>query len=252
VIIYPSSRVLPYVYIGIHKITGHIYIGSRTAENLKLPSHLDLFRYRTSSKTVRPEFDQYNWTIVAEFFNGNDAYDFEQELIYCNWHNLLLMNKNCHYNSKKRFKAVKGIPKPEGFGQIVRDRMIGKCKGPQSKDHIEKRANSRRGKTATDEQKQKYSLAQQKRYSTTADSEITRKRKSDSHNGVYEIKSPDGRVWITDVGLKEFATIHQDELKISYWQLFNAYRKCYNNTSTIRKRKDNNNWQVTRIDKFDN
>lgn len=42
-------------------------------------------------------------TISGEFFNGNDAYDYEQYLIYENWNNPLLINDSC-YHGKLRFK----------------------------------------------------------------------------------------------------------------------------------------------------
>ena len=80
------------------------------------------------------------------------------------------------------------------------------------------------------------------------DSDETKRRKSDAHKGKYLIESPDGRIWETDLGLKDFAKLHENELKIGYWQLFGAYRKCYNNTVTTRNRKDNNHWKVKRID----
>jgi len=102
--IYPSTKVKPYVYMGIHKVTGEIYIGYRERNIiLNKLSHIDLFEYKTSSKVVRPIFEQMIWTILAEFENGNDAYDFEQQLIYENWDNSLLLNRFCHYG-KARFK----------------------------------------------------------------------------------------------------------------------------------------------------
>jgi group I intron endonuclease len=107
-------------------------------------------------------------------------------------------------------------------------------------------------KNASEEWKQKRALScsagQKKRYANTKDSESTRKRKSDSHKGTYKIVAPDGREWITSAGLKEFAEIFKDEIKISYWELFGAYRKCYNNTQVTVKRKNENRWKVTRID----
>jgi hypothetical protein len=93
------------------------------------------------------------------------------------------------------------------------------------------------------------SIGQKARYSSTPDSKITRQRKSDSHKGAYYIVSPAGREWITTQGLKEFAKDNESELGITYWALFSAYRKCYNNVTTTKIRKDNNNWKVTRIDK---
>lgn len=92
------------------------------------------------------------------------------------------------------------------------------------------------------------SRGQKQRYATSPDTEETKKRKSDAHKGKYLIESPDGQIWETKLGLKDFAKEHENELKIGYWQLFNAYRKCYNNTVTTRNRKDNNLWKVKRID----
>lgn len=106
--IYPSTQVRPYVYFGYNPTTGEFYIGYREANNK--PSHIDLFEYRTSSKTVEPMFDQMIWTILAEFDLGDDAYDFEQLSIYENWNNPLLLNDVCYYG-KARFKAKKGCNK---------------------------------------------------------------------------------------------------------------------------------------------
>ena len=110
-------------------------------------------------------------------------------------------------------------------------------------------------KNMTEEQKkiraQNCSKGQLKRFEDHPESEKTKKRKRDAHNGSYRIESPDGKVWETDIGLKGFAEQYQTELKISYWGLFNAYRKCYNKQDSIVIRKNTNNWKVTRIDKSD-
>jgi hypothetical protein len=82
-----------------HKITGEFYIGYRHAN--KLQSHLDLVEYKTSSKLVKPRFCEFDWLIIAEFFSPEDAYDFEQLLIYENWKNALLLNKSCYYGGKR-------------------------------------------------------------------------------------------------------------------------------------------------------
>ena len=93
--------------MGTHKETGEIYVGYREQNAAKnVLSHIDLFEYRTSSKDVNPIFDQFNWCIVAEFYDGDDAYDFEQQLIFENWQNPLLLNRVCYYG-KVRFKARK-------------------------------------------------------------------------------------------------------------------------------------------------
>jgi len=100
-IIYTSEKALPYVYRLDNPITGEIYIGFRKAN--KLPSHLDLPEYRTSSEYVEPRFEEFVQTIVAEFFLGDDAYDHEQLCIFEEWNNPLLMNERC-YHGKGRFR----------------------------------------------------------------------------------------------------------------------------------------------------
>jgi len=75
----------------------------------------------------------------------------------------------------------------------------------------------------------------------------TRKRKSKSHQGHYLIESPDGRTWETKIGLKDFSEQFKEEINLTYWQLFRAYRKTYTNTGSSRNRKDSNKWTVTRI-----
>ena len=109
--IYTSSQAKPYVYICVHNVTSKFYIGYREKNvKLNLTSNVDFPLYRTSSKTVRPNFNEYDWYIVAEFNTSEDAYDFEQQLIFENWDNPLLINSNCHYN-KRRFKSVVGSNK---------------------------------------------------------------------------------------------------------------------------------------------
>lgn len=103
--IYPSTRVLPYVYQLTHKTTGQFYIGYREANST--PSHLDLPKYRTSSKVISEiGFDNFEWIIVAEFFSGNDAYDHEQWMIKESFDNPLILNGQYRANGKARFKAV--------------------------------------------------------------------------------------------------------------------------------------------------
>ena len=94
------------------------------------------------------------------------------------------------------------------------------------------------------------SIGQKKRYATAPDSNLTKQRKSDAQKGTYKIISPEGLEWITNLGLKEFAIKYETELKVSYWALFGAYRKCYTNSNKhVKHRKDNNKWKVIRIDK---
>lgn len=93
--IYTSEKILPYVYMCTNRSTKQFYIGSRTSKKLKYPSHIDLPKYKTSSKYVKPNFNEYDWFIIAEFFDSKDAYLFEQETIKELWNNPLILNK--HY-----------------------------------------------------------------------------------------------------------------------------------------------------------
>lgn len=93
------------------------------------------------------------------------------------------------------------------------------------------------------------SKGQLKRFKETPESSETKKRKSDSHKGKYRIEAPDGTIYITEDGLKEFVEKNKNVLDISYWALMGAYRKCYNKTETTLKRKNANNWKVIRLDK---
>jgi hypothetical protein len=92
-IIYTSEKVLPYVYKAVHKETNEFYIGYRGGKGLKIPSHLDILKYRSSSKLVKPRAHEFNWIILAEFFNAIDAFEFEQSLIEENWNNPKILNK---------------------------------------------------------------------------------------------------------------------------------------------------------------
>ena len=150
----------PYVYKGEHSITKEIYFGYR--EKNKESGLVDLFKYKTSSKKVRPIFDEFNWEIVAEFENGNDAYDVEQKLIYENWGNPLLLNKNCHYN-QKRFKSDKGRIHSTETRDKIGKAHIGKKRKPFTKETLERMSVAQKGKPKSEEQKLKQSLAMQGR-----------------------------------------------------------------------------------------
>ena len=114
--IYTSDKAVPYVYICTHKETDQFYIGYRMANvKLNIPSHLDLPEYKTSSTKVRPDWPNYTWTIVAEFFDPSAAYIFEQQMIFDNWKNPLLLNEQYRLGKLKQFRTsgpspLKGIP----------------------------------------------------------------------------------------------------------------------------------------------
>ena len=89
--------ILPYVYILTHKVTGQFYIGYRVAN--KKPADVDLPKYQSSSKYIKKiGFDNFHWSIVAEFYDRDAAYDLEQELIRDHIANPLCLNM--HHISK--------------------------------------------------------------------------------------------------------------------------------------------------------
>ncbi len=135
--IYKSTKVLPYAYIGIHRETGQFYIGSRTTKKLKLPPEQDLQKYRTSSKVVKPIFDEFDWYIVAMFFDPLDCYNFEQELIYNNIDDKLNLNRSCHHNSNHKFSTI-GYRHNDATKKIISEIHSGKVMPDTIKEKIRK------------------------------------------------------------------------------------------------------------------
>jgi predicted GIY-YIG superfamily endonuclease len=137
--IYTSEKVVPYVYMGTHKETGQFYIGSSANKSQKLPSHLDLgTRYFTSSKYIKElGFENFNWIIIAEFFDGRDAYIFEQELIKDNWENKLKLNRRYQEINGEKHWSVIGLK----FPNRSEEHNVNISKGKKAKNlkHTEQR-----------------------------------------------------------------------------------------------------------------
>lgn len=107
------NSVSPYVYLGIHKSTGQFYIGVRYANQRKnLSPEDDLGKvYFTTSNIVKPIFNEFKWTILAQFISKEDALEFEELLIEESWKNPLLLNKN--KGGKKFHRPDNYIRKPK-------------------------------------------------------------------------------------------------------------------------------------------
>jgi len=165
--IYTSEKTLSYVYRLDNPITGEFYFGYRKAN--KIPSHLDLPNYKTSAPKVTNTFEVFEWKILAEFYDGDDAYDHEQLTIYENWDNPLLLNKSCFYGKGKfnrnntspsietRLKVSKsmlGIKNTEQHNKNISISNTGKTRTPEQN---KRNSNDRKGKTASDETKEKMS-----------------------------------------------------------------------------------------------
>lgn len=86
-------KVLPYVYKCTNRKNKNFYYGVRYAN--KLPAELDLgIKYKTSSKIVKNNFDDFDYEIIAVFFNKKDAIEFENDTILETWKDPLSLNKS--------------------------------------------------------------------------------------------------------------------------------------------------------------
>ena len=131
-------KILPYVYKLTHKETSEFYIGVRWGNTY--PAELDLGkRYWTSSKIVKPKFDEFNIQIVAEFFNSEDAIDYEQTLIESHWGDPLLLNKAIQVS--KTFRCT-------GHSDATKQKMSASKKG---------KPPNNKGKKLSEETKKKIS-----------------------------------------------------------------------------------------------
>ena len=182
--IYASTKVLPYVYKLIHKETGQFYFGVRHAN--KVPSSEDLgIKYFSSSKYVKVlGFENFNYSIVAEFFKKEDAIAFEKELITSFWGNSESLNKNIggtffsfglkHTDAtkSKMSKSRKGKSRPafsDEWKQNISRARKGKNTGKRSKEFCDKMSQAKMGKSQgplSEEHKQKLSLAGKNRVKT--------------------------------------------------------------------------------------
>lgn len=144
-----STKVLPYVYKLTNHDTGEFYIGYRFGNSL--PSSQDLGKeYFTSSKFVRPRFDEFEYRVLAEFFDDKDAFWFEQRLIEENWNDPNILNRKYQKQGTTIFRGPKG-PLTDEHKRKVSLSMRGKKK---SEEHINNVAAALKGKRLSEEHKQ--------------------------------------------------------------------------------------------------
>lgn len=132
---------MPYVYLLTHKISGQFYIGYREAN--KLPSNEDLPLYQSSSIEVHKlGFNNFEFLIIAEFFNGQDAYHYENVLIKEHFHNPLCLNKQYIENGK--YRTVGPISKEHRLK--ISNANKNRKKPPRSAEHCFKLSLSKKGR----------------------------------------------------------------------------------------------------------
>lgn len=157
----------PYVYKLIHKDTGQFYIGYR--EGNRVEASLDLgIKYKTSSIIIKEMgFDNFKKEIIAEFENGIDAYDFENNLISEHFDNELCLNQ--HYrktNGEKRFRCDAEVGKKialSNTGRKLTKEWKEKVKNYWNDSARELQRQRRLGTKMTEEARHKMSESQRKR-----------------------------------------------------------------------------------------
>lgn len=194
--IYNSTKVLPYVYQLTHKETGQFYIGVRYAN--KTPSTDDLgYDYFTSSKYVKDlGFDNFNITIIAEFFEKFHALDFEQFLIKENWNNTLILNKNANGKLFSNNTSISEKTKQKiSNTAIANGKLKGRIVSLEARKKISEFQKTRIHKPVSEETKQKISKANTGKTKTIE----AKQRMSKAKSGI--IFSEDHKQKISKAGL---------------------------------------------------
>lgn len=220
--IYTSTRVMPYVYKLTHSLSGHFYIGYRKAN--KLPSDQDIIVYKSSSKLVKSmEFENFKWEIIAEFFNEDYAYDFEQQMIFESLENNLCLNMSCFTDGKRRFK--RSGPLSEEHKQKIKYRlhdpiinnklksMLGKrhtdvskrkmsekSKASRTPEVLKKISEAQKGRKLSDDHKRKLSEAAKRQF------EDPEQRKIASENAKKRVYSEETRAKMKESSAKRNLT----------------------------------------------
>lgn len=235
--IYTSEKVVPYVYMGIHRVTGEFYIGSRTSKQQKLPSHEDIHQYRTSSKDVKPIFDEFDWVIIAEFFDPISAYTFEHELIYENWNNPLKLNRVC-YHGKATFgrHGVKLSDETKQRMSEARRKRPGKPLSEEHKQHI-REASAKR--VLTDDARRRMSESSKKRVGIPR-TEATKVKLSNARKGVPRVPHSEEAKAKMSVARQSRTTEykHSPETREKLQAVYDSRRGKKQSPETIQKKKE--------------
>lgn len=147
--------ILPYVYKLVHKTTGQFYFGSRWKNKVSSSNDLGIL-YFTSSKYVKPKFDEFDSMIIAEFFNWEDAYIFEQKLIHEHWDNPLKLNMKYHLNETKLWAKQSGGTLSQTHKESIGSALRGKKFTQEHKDNLSRALRGKPKKSTQDYTKRKF------------------------------------------------------------------------------------------------
>lgn len=209
----------PYVYKCIHKVTGEFYFGYRSQN--KMDAELDLGHvYFTSSKIVKPIFDQFDYTILARFDTKFEAHTFEQSMIKEHWDDPLLLNRAMfprikHHGSQKQ-------------SAIVRERMLtnNPMKSPEARER------------------------QRQRMLGTKQSDATKAKRSKSMKGKILPKRPGSQLGAKNRGAKtyKFISPEGEEFIVTggFYHFCMANKLGHNSCINVAKgrRSDYHGWKI--------
>lgn len=162
--------VLPYVYKLVHRTTGQFYFGYRFKNKVSALDDLGK-KYFSSSKYVRPIFNEFDFEIIAEVSTREEAFELEQLLIRENFANPLILNRHYHkqggiyfaqrgpHSAETRAKigaAQRGRKRSQAEIEKQRQSHLGK---KASVETLEKMSRSMKGKKKTPEHLSKISKA---------------------------------------------------------------------------------------------
>ena len=172
--IYTTQQPYPYVYRIDHP-TGEFYIGYRKANIV--PANDDFGHlYKTSASVLSHPFEEYTHTILAEFFTGDGAYDFEQQTIFENWNDPLIANKSCRHGGLRFVNA--------GHSEETRAKLSEARKGKKmSEKNRLALYNANKGKKRSKETREKISKANKGQGAGRVLSEETRQKISKANKG---------------------------------------------------------------------
>lgn len=225
------------IYVATNQINNKVYVGFDSCWPSRKNDHKSVYLREDSPQQVfyralkKYGWDNFVWEVVYQSTNGYHTLNVMENYFITKY------NSYVHADNTNGYNMTLG-----GEGVLGR-------KASTEQKQRKSEATSKQHRLMTPEQKllraTSCSIGQQKRYSESSDSVITRKRKSQSHRKRYKIISPAGEEYVADDGLKLFAELNTDSLGVTYWQLMNALRR----TSHIPSRKNANKWVVICLSK---
>ena len=180
-------------------------------------------------------WDAFQWEVIYQSYDGTHTLKIMESFFIKEYNSYVWFEKSNGYNMTLGGEGTLGMRYSKKSKQKRKENALAYHAGMTEEQKLMRATNC--------------SIGQQKRFTTTSESSITKHKKKLAHQGHYLIVSPLGENFTTTEGLKEFALKNGDKLGVTYWQLFDAYRRGYKHVVTKRIRCDSNKWKVTRLDK---